>query len=457
MTEEERPAMPVSRESPEDARDDFRIKTSNAWIEDFTIELTPEEIHRHVREIRAEAIYEGTGVAAALWIIAAAAIGGALGGLGVSYALWSSILLGFAVLAAASAFGWLLHVLTARLFGRAIRFLAVWNCFVGFMIGLCAIWGGQLEAGGWAYFVSGGLTFLLSSIYRGPDPPGIPRPQVWELISVFAPLAAVVATYIYRNLLPADEAASAAQCGALAAALFIIPTIIMLFSLWDNRPGYRRLALFHLHNDANAREAVRCLDEAMKGAPEDAELYNLRAFAWARAGDAERAEADWQNVARLKPRSGAPFVLRGVDALRRGDPDAAIPLLETAVKRRPKQAVPLIALALAYERRGDLDHAIGLHERAAELAEDARASTNLAAALLAAGRYEDAIGECRVAQDELDSVFAKTWLIRARANAALGLTKRAVEYYRMAADTGGEVGVTEEAEQALAELGDQPD
>jgi tetratricopeptide (TPR) repeat protein len=421
----------------------------DGWLEDFTIDLTTAEIHRLVEE-DAGVVYTGSKPLAAAWMTTTAVIGGALGGLIVSYALWSSFLLGIAALAAFGALFWLLNALTLRLFGRPVRFLALWNYAFGALMGVAAMWGAQLVSPAWAYGVSAGAAFFFSVLYRGPDPHELRNPGAWEAAVLVAPLAAAFATYAWRNVLPeANTIAAAAQTGALAAFLLIAPMMVLLARLWDISKGLRRIAVLYLHNDAFAAKAVAALDLALKMAPDDPDLLNLRGIAWSRTGDMARAEADWQNVQRLKPRSAEPLVSRGVAALRQGELDKAIASLEAAVKRKPKHVHAHTALGLAFEQRGVFVRAIAEHERAFDLAQDARTLTNLASARLPGGDYEQVLQDCAVAIDELDSPFGKTWIVRAHALAAMGMRARAIAVYELAAQVDTEENIREEAERAI--------
>ena len=419
-------------------------------LEDLTIILTGEEIER-ARSEELGLVYTGSKTLAAAWMMLGGLAGGVLGGLVVSYALWSSVLLGLAVLVGFPASCWLFYVATERLFGRTIRFFSVWSLFCGFLLGLYAMWGAQLDSTGWAYGVSGGLALLSCAFFTGPtDPFDLKIPKAADFAMLFAPLAGSTAAYVHRNILAEpDTIAAAAQTGALAALLYSIPMITILAWLWDNSKGLKRLALLYLHNDRFVSEAIACLDAALKAAPKESELLTLRGFAYARAGDSEAADADWAQAQQLQPRGTMPLVSRAVAALRSGEVDEAVSSLEVAAKRRPKSSRIHALLGTALERRGDFGRAILHYDQAMERAPDARILTNLASARLHAGQYDEAIQDCRTAVEEFDSVFAKSRLIHAHALAALGQKTRAAKFYREAIEIGGEEGIADEARDKL--------
>jgi len=80
-----------------------------------------------------------------------------------------------------------------------------------------------------------------------------------------------------------------------------------------------KLATLYLHNDNFTSKAIEYLDEAMALSPRSADLHNLRGIAYSKAGDGDRADADFRKVTELSPRAAEAHMNRGVDFLRQGE------------------------------------------------------------------------------------------------------------------------------------------
>jgi Tfp pilus assembly protein PilF len=76
---------------------------------------------------------------------------------------------------------------------------------------------------------------------------------------------------------------------------------------------------------------------------------------------------------------------------------------------------------------------------------DALSLTHLAEAQLAAGDAKAALRDAEVAIDELDSIFARSWLVRAEAKRALARTKGAAKDYNKAWHVADEEGIQDRA------------
>jgi Tfp pilus assembly protein PilF len=77
--------------------------------------------------------------------------------------------------------------------------------------------------------------------------------------------------------------------------------------------------------------------------------------------------------------------------------------------------------------------------------------TRFAEVQLDAGKFRQARDAAEVAIDELDSIHARSWLVRARARDALGDLDGAAADYQAAVLAGDEPGIGRAAEQGLDE------
>lgn len=424
------------------------------WLDDFTLVFTRDHLRRHAYSGASADVFTGSKPIAAVWAALWAAAGGALGGLLVSSALWSSFLFPPLWLAGLIA-GWALALFTTRrLLGSGqVSFLVGWCLFWGILIGLCAMWGAEREASGTAYAIAGGLGFLIGITGGVYEPPDMGKSEaLFTLAMVLAPLGAILTVWGYRNLGgDPTSMADAALTGAAAGLILLAPQMVLIAAYWDNQAGLRRLAATCLHGDDRLDEAIGLLDRALKLRPDDPDLYHLRGFAHAAAGNEARAEADWSRHDELAPKSIDVLVARGMLELRKGDADAALAPLEAAAKAKPKDKRALAALALAQHRRGDPETAITLYQRATKGASDAWTMTRLAEAQLDAGKLKEALETVDVAIDECDSIHARSWLVRARARDALGDLDGAAADYQEAYLAGDEPDIGKSAEQGMDE------
>jgi tetratricopeptide (TPR) repeat protein len=219
----------------------------------------------------------------------------------------------------------------------------------------------------------------------------------------------------------------------------------MQFKQQDNVEGLKRVAKLLLHRDETAIEAIPVLDLAIGRAPNDASLLDLRALSHALAGNGDAAEEDWRRHSNLAPKSGSPDVSRGWIHLRRGRAAEAARLFEAALSQSKRDFWALIGLGVARQETGDATAALGALSKIPKSSHDALSLTHLAEAQLAAGHARSAMNLADVAIDELDSLFARTWLVRAEAKRALGNIDGAERDYNKAWHTADEEGIQERA------------
>ena len=432
----------------------MRLKDPTDWLEDFTIYLAEEEISSLLRDVEETLVFTGSKPMAAVWLTVAGVLGGLFGGGVVRGAVWRSVWLVRGYLLVMPLVWLAMRWLTFRIFGPAIRWQAVLAFFWAFLLGMGAVIGGQIASWWLGYGLSLGAGLLIGLVFGSVNPSFVKNEDAWLLAAL--PLGGVsttIATYVYRNMIVDPSTISAAALtGAIAGLILTAPMTALLAALWDVGHGLRHVAVIYLHNDAFARKAIDYLDRAIRFSPNDADLHNLRGIAWSRAGDQGRADADWQKVLELQPKSPEPYMNRGVDFLRQGALAEAVESLQAAITIDPKYATAHNNLGVALERRGELDRAIEHYDRAIALAPKyARAYSNRGYARFRAKRHERAVEDCDYAI-ELDQDLAVAHVNRAHALAALGHIERAAEDYHTAIDLVPSPEVIEEAEKGLQAL-----
>jgi tetratricopeptide (TPR) repeat protein len=423
------------------------------WLEDFGYIMTTDEMRRMRQDYKYE-VFAGSKRLAWVWLACIALLGGALGGTLASGALWRSLLQVPLWLAVTVGVCILIRRATLAVSGTALAFLAGWNIAWGMLIGLVAMWGAQRAGPGWAYGIALGVGFLVGIVghYDPEDLEG--RDAVFATGMFGAPLGACAAVWLHRNLIGESSGLSAAAItGAVAAAIFLLPVMAMLLARLNSVAGLKRMAAMLLHRDETAAAAVPALDAALRVAPEDAAVLYLRALAHALSGDAAAAEADWARHRERKPRSPAPEISRGWVALRRARYADAAAAFEAALARSKRSRRALIGLGLARLRSGDAAGAVEVLDRVPGQSHDALSLTHLAEARLAAGDPAAAAQTAGEAIDELDSIFARTWVVRAEARRALGDIDGAAHDFSRAWEMDDEVGIQDRALAGLDAIG----
>jgi tetratricopeptide (TPR) repeat protein len=417
-----------------------------SWLEDFSYILTADEMRLLRRDPKYE-VFAGSKPLAAAWLGVVAALGGALGGCLASGALWRSLLqvpLWLAVTVAASI---LIRRATLAVSGTALGFLAGWNIFWGMLIGVVAMWAAQRAGAGWAYGIAGGVGFLVGIVQGSYEPDDLEtRDAYFATGMVSAPLAACASVWLHRNQIgePAGIAA-AAITGAAAGLIFLGPVMTLLFARLNNVEGLKRRAALLLHRDDSAAEAVPALESAIRLAPHDASLFARRALAHVLSGRGDAAEADWARHRELSPQSAAPDTSRGWIHLRRGRYADAAASFEAALAISKRNPSALVGLGIARLRSGDAAAAVEALDRVPGREHDALSLTHRAEAHLAAGDPAAAASHAADAIEELDSVFARSWLVRAEARRALGDLDGAARDFNKAWHSAEEEGIQDRA------------
>ena len=156
-------------------------------------------------------------------------------------------------------------------------------------------------------------------------------------------------------------------------------------------------------------------------------------------------EADWARHRELSPNSPALDLARGWIHLRRGRHADAATSFEAALALAKRTPAALVGLGVARLRSGDAAAAVEALGRVSARAHDALSLTHLAEAHLAAGDPTAAARVADEAIDELDSVFARSWLVRAEAMRALGDVDGAARDFSKAWHSAEEEGIQDRA------------
>ena len=428
----------------------------DVWLGDFSLVLSKD----HLRSVRRDPQYEvfsGSKPLALLWLVVVAAAGGALGGTLVSGALWGPWWQVPAWIAALVATAIAVYRLAIAVFGQPLGFLAGWSLFWGLLIGAITMWGAQLDGAGWAYGIAGGIGFFVGitqGIYEPDDLQG--HDGYFAISMIAAPAGACFAAWLYRHgLLGESRLASAALAGTLAALILLSPSMAYFFSRLDNLSGLKRLASLLLHRDETASEAIAPLNAAIRLAPGDASLFDLRALAHALSASGDAAERDWARAAELDPGSIAPTISRGWLALRRDRASEAAAHFEQAGRASPQERWAWIGLAVAKLKLGDAAQATAALEQVPGAKRQALDLTYLAEALLALGDTRLAEQTATDAIDEWDSIHGRSWIVRAEARRLLGDIDGAAKDYRMALSASDEPGIEQRALDGLEAI-DRP-
>ena len=428
----------------------------DTWLGDFSLVLSRDHFRSVGRDPEYE-VFSGSKPLAFLWLVVAAAAGGALGGTLVSGALWGPWWQVPAWIAVLIAMAVAVYRAALALFGQPLGFMAGWSLFWGLLSGVVAMWGAQLDGAGWAYGIAGGIGFLVGitqGVYEPDDLQG--HDGFFAISMIAAPAGACLAAWLYRHgLLGEVGLASAASAGVLAGLIFLGPSMAYFFSRLDNLRGLKRLASLLLHRDETAGDAIAPLNAAIRRAPGDASLFDRRALAHALSGDEAAAERDWARSAELAPGSTASTISRGWLALRRDRASEAAAHFEQAGRASKKERWAWIGLAVAKLRLGDAAQAIAALKQVPEAERQALDLTYLAEALLALGDVKLAEQTATDAIDEWDSIHGRSWIVRAEARRLLGDIDGAAKDYNMALNACDEPGIEQQALDGLEAI-DRP-
>ena len=345
------------------------------------------------------------------------------------------------------------YPLTVRLLGKGAGWLAMFAFFWTSLLGLGVVLAAGFESRWLAYGLSIGGGAFIGMMY-GAFPPEVARKDdPWMLAFLFAPAGALAGTYFLRHSGMFGTIGGAAAAGALAAGLLMGPMAGLLVRLWDEAQSLADIAQIYLHNEAFAAKAIAYLDRAIELDANQARYYNLRATAFARMNDLERAEADWTTAISLAPNDPEPHVQRGVEYLRRDMIAAASDAIEAALSVNPKHARAHCYLGAVWEQRQDVKRAFDYYDRAVALAsDDAIIRCDRSLALLRRGDHTAALKDANRAIRLLPHLGA-AYAARGQVLVAVRRFDEAVDSFNEAIDCGLEPRVHESVLRMLESVG----
>jgi hypothetical protein len=234
------------------------MKDPTDWIEDLGVYMDDETLSETAAAMEPTLLYSGSKAAASAWIAFSGIVGGALGGLTVSPSIRQTALMFGAYLIASAIVLRGLHPLSRRLFGSAVAWLVALSLIWAGFLALFAVVGARLDSAFWGYVLSGVLGLFIGLMSGSLSPGVLRREDIVMVVSLAAaPVASLTSTYLLRHALDAGSSAQGALAGgALAGALFMVPTCAVLAFLWDEAQGLRQMGLLYLHNDTFAPKAV---------------------------------------------------------------------------------------------------------------------------------------------------------------------------------------------------------
>jgi Flp pilus assembly protein TadD len=433
---------------------EFRDPT--AWFDDLNVHIDDEELLEHAALLEPRLIHNRSRLAVAAWTVLICVIAGAFGGFTFSGAVRSSWVNFIVYLTAGAVFLRLVKPLSTRLVGDAAAWQVLVDAFWSFLLAMVAVLTARIDTLwlGHTVSIAGGLFLgMMCGSLTNPSP--VTKNDAWLLTAL--PLGAL-STWSASALQRAFYASSSppwseAYVGTMAAAVFMVPMAVLTAIISSRSNGLAKMATLYLHNENFTAKAIQYLDQAIALSPRSADLYNLRGIAHSKAGDADRADADFRKVSELLPRAAEAHMNRGVDFLRQGDFDRAITALKHATAVNPKHATAFSNLGTAYQKKGDLDAAIESYSRAIKLrAKYPIAFSNRAYSYYLKGEHDLAIADATHAI-KLDPRLAMAHANLGHALAGKGNAKEAARSYRRALTLSPDASVEEETLTALEKLG----
>ncbi len=432
------------------------------WFNDLSVHVDDRELIAEANALEPALLYRGSRIGAAAWIIVVSIAAGAFGGFTFSDEVRSSswvfagYLLGGALLLR------VINPLGTRLVGATFAWQALFSFFWSFLLAMVVVLGSGIETTWLYYTVIVGSGLLIGLMYSSTTPTSafmIAKEDAWLMAAL--PLGALStwsAAEVQRAFVAASNPPWAeAYSGTMAAAAFMVPLAVLTAMISTRANGLAKMATLYLHNENFTAKAIEYLDEAIALSPRSADLYNLRGIAHSKAGDGDRADADFRTVTELMPRIVEAHMNRGVDFMRQGDFDRAIEALTYAASVDPKHATAFSNLGTAYQKKGSLDEAIESYSRAIELrAKYPIAFSNRSYSYHLKGEHDLAIADATHALT-LDPRLPMAHANLGHALAAKGDPVAAARSYRRALEMDADHEVAEEVLKALEKLGIRPD
>jgi Flp pilus assembly protein TadD len=429
------------------------------WIDDLSVHIDDEELLEHAAVLEPTVLHDGSRIGGMLWIIVVSAIAGAFGGFTFGDAVRSSWSVFIPYLVSGALLLRVLKPLSTRLLGDAVAWQAVMAFFWAFLLAMVSVLGGRIETAWLGYTVSVGGGVFIGLMYGSLNPGFITGRDAWMMAAL--PLGAFStwsATGLQRAFYATENPPwSEAFVGTMAASVFMVPMAALTAMLSTRSNGLAKMATLYLHNEHFTAKAIEYLDEAIALSPRSADLHNLRGIAHSKAGDGERADADFRKVSELSPRAAEAHMNRGIDFMRQGDFDRSIEALTYATTVNPKLATAFSNLGTAYQKKGDLDAAVESYNRAIALrAKYPIAFSNRAYTHYLKGEHDLAIADASHAI-ALDARLPVAHTNLGHALAAKGDAVMAARSYRRALALDPDHTVAEETLLSLEKLGARVD
>jgi len=433
----------------------MQLKDPTEWFDDLSVHLDDEELLEQAAALEPTLLHGDSRIAGAVWVILVSAIAGAFAGVTFSDEVRSSWTIVIAYLIVGALLLRVLNPLSTRLVGPTFAWQAILAFFWSFVLAMIAVLGGRIDTAWIRHAVSVGGGLFVGLMYGSLNPGFVRREDAWLLTAL--PLGAL-STWSATALQRAFHAGghppwSEAYVGTMAASVFMVPMAVLMALLSSRASGLAQMATLYLHNENFTSKAIEYLDQAIALSPRSAELHNLRGIAYSKAGDGERADADFRKVSELLPRAAEAHMNRGVDFIRQGDFDRAIDALKHATTVNPKLATAFSNLGTAYQKKGDLDAAIESYNQAIQLrANYPIAFANRAYSYHLKGEHDRAIADASHAIT-LDARLPIAHLNLGHGLAGKGDVAMAALSYRRALALDPDQAIEDEALEALRKLG----
>jgi len=427
------------------------------WFNDLSVYIDDRELIAEATALESTLLHGGSRVGGAVWISLVSIIAGAFGGFTFSdedrssWVVFAGYVVGGALLLR------VLHPLGKRLVGPTVSWQALFSFFWSFLLAMVVVLGSRIDTT-WLYYtavVGGGLFIGLMYSSVSPASAFIAKEDAWLIAAL--PLGAL-STWSASGVQRAFDAStnppwSEAFAGTMAASVFMVPIATLMAMISTRSNGLAKMATLYLHNENFTAKAIEYLDEAIALSPRSAELYNLRGIAHSKAGNGDRADADFAKVTEFMPRAAEAHMNRGVDFMKQGDFDRAIEALMYATTVNPKLATAFSNLGTAYQKKGNLDAAIESYTTAVSLrAKYPIAFSNRSYSYHLKGEHDRAIADARHAL-KLDPQLPMGHANLGHALAGKGDATMAARSYRRALAMGPDHEVVEEVLKAMEKLG----
>jgi tetratricopeptide (TPR) repeat protein len=435
----------------------MRSQDPAEWFNDLSVHVDDRELLAEAEALESNVLEPGSRVGRAAWIILVSIVAGAFGGFTFSDEVRSSWVVFVGYLIGGALLLRVLNPLSTRLVGPTVASQALFSFFWSFLLAMVVVLGSRIDTM-WLFYaviVGGGLFIGLMYGSVSPASAFIAKEDAWLLAAL--PLGAI-STWSASGVQRAFDASSnppwsEAFTGSMAASVFMVPISILTAMISTRSNGLAKMATLYLHNENFTAKAIDYLDEAIALSPRSADLYNLRGIAHSKAGNGERADADFRKVTELMPRAAEAHMNRGVDFMRQGNLDRAIEALTYATTVNPKLATALSNLGTAYQKKGDLDAAIASYTRAIRVrAKYPIAFSNRSYSYHLKGEHDLAIADATHAL-KLDPRLPMAHANLGHALNGKGHAAMAARSYRRALAMDADHEVAEEVLKALEKLG----